>query len=309
MITPDDKSKRPAVARALARCWKDRHFVIASVILATTAVGWSVAIDQLRLVINKQPVPWPDGVVVSEDFRLISLPDTLGPFEKVTGDGVLDKNPDGTPRLDGQPDGEEILRKDVMETLGVGTSFDELRRDRRRSNWYVSRIYRDTRKNSRYLYWQLMVTYYTGGMDRVPHVGERCLVAGGLTVTASERVDFKVPAARSPWDTSLPFRRVQYERPGGPDMRDMQHAEYYTFSLNGRPEDSWTSVRRELAKPWRKYCYFAKIQFRPIGEVRDVAVADECAQDFLNYMLPGMLAALPMPSDIDRIIAADEAAQ
>lgn len=308
MKTPVDKSTGPVFWVRLARCWSDRHFIIAAVILAITAIGWSVVIDQLKLVISKRAVRWPDGVTVSEDFRLTSLPNKMGPFVKVTRDGELNKNPTGAPELDGQADGEHILLQDVMDSLGVGTSFDEQRWDTRRSNWYVSRIYRDTRKDNRFRYWQLMVTYYTGGMDKVPHVGERCLVAGGFTVTDSQRVDFNVPAARSPWDVSIPFRRVRYEMSGKPGMSTSQHTEYYTFSMNGWPEQSWMLVRGKLADPRMKYCYFAKIQFRPIGQIDDIAVTDARAQDFLNYMLPAVLMALPMPADIEKIIADEKAA-
>ena len=105
----------------------ETHFIIASCILATAALGWGYAVRYLELATTKIAVPWPDGTKVdTESFRLVSLPKRLGPFKLAK-------------------DGDHEIPEEQRIIMGVGTSLDKLRVDQRRSNWYLSRVYLDTR--------------------------------------------------------------------------------------------------------------------------------------------------------------------
>lgn len=282
----ENTQKRSEAKSALSWCWKERHFLIAALILAITAFGWDLALGKLRWVMRKEPVPWPKGVLVSEDFRLLTLPEQLGPY-------VLAER------------GDLDLEEEDLELLGVGTSQDKDRHAQRRSNWYNVRIYRDTRKapGEPYSVWRLEVYYYTGGLDTVPHVPERCLVVGGATTldSESENIPFKVPAARKPWDNAIAFRKVPYEKSDRLRLNQQRYVTYYIFSLNGKPEQSWEVVRVTLMHPLVRYCYFAKIQFAPLNEIVDSDEADKSAEDFVNFFLPSVLRTLPMPNDVQKL--------
>jgi len=279
------------------------HFCIAAAVLGLSAVGFeyiSYVKDWAR---EKQSVPWPKGVIVDPDaFRWENLPDTVGrsstqqgqPRYVLAGDGELRRNKDGL------PDGDTILPDDVLDALGIGTSWDKNRVAQRKSNWYLIRTYRDNDKpvGDPLRYWNLDVYYYTGALDTVPHIPERCMIAGGATLEKSVDVPISVPAARSPWDENLEIRRATFEVTDEITMMTSQYVQYYLFSLNGRPEASWEKVRLGLSYPWIRYCYFAKIQFYPRMPVTDLAEADKAAEALMDNFLPIILQALPTPEDI-----------
>ena len=302
MTQPVEESRDSGLAGVVGRLLKDRHFLVAAAVLTVAAVGWGAAVEILGIVMQKQPVPWPEGVQVDSHHRLLSLAKTFGPdgrYERVEGDGVLWKKRGGKPDKDGKPDGEIEFQQDVLETLRIGTKYDRTRYESRRSNWYVSRIYQDVPAQGEHHYWHLDVTYYTGGLDKVPHVPERCLVAGGASILRTDTVKFTVSSDRPSWNGEIPFGRTHYVTRGkfGPDHR----LEYYTFCFNGRPVSDWRQVRGKLLNPFQRYSYFAKIQFGPRESVSDFAATDRAAETFMRHALPKVLKLLPSPEDVERL--------
>lgn len=294
MSAADNKNKS-ALARSWAWCKANPHFVVACVLFGVTAIGWSLAVELLEWATHKEPVPWPEAVVVDHaTFRNISLPTTIGPFKRVE-DGVFQKNENGTPKFDGKPDGEHILDDEVLEPLGVGSYLDKQRVKDRCSNWYVSRVYEDTRKDSKYRFWRLGVYYYTGGQDLVPHVGEVCLAAGGAVIIGATEVRFSGFNVPDPWNGSIAFRRTISEK------ESRKYVQYHVFSLNGKPENNRLTVRGKLAVPWVRHSYFAKIEFAPNSEIKDSFEADDDAEEFMRHILPVVLKSLPTSEDIKRL--------
>jgi len=287
---------RPSPPRAERRAgWI--HVGIAAAILAISAVSWTATKNAMKWVFHKQAVPWPPSVRVNEEeFRLTSLPEAFGPYVRAA-DGELEDHEDG------RPDGEVIITGDVLAALKIGTSLDKGRVSERESNWYVSRIYIDTRKRpgQPYRLWRLDVTYYTGGLDKVPHVPERCLAAAGAKGIKSKQVTLHVPGAPKPWDSKLKWQQTRYTAQTPGTFEATARADYYIFSLNGHPQDSWEMVRLELNYPWIRHCYFAKIQFTPLNGISDSAEAHREVEKFAAYFLPEVLRMLPMPSDVERL--------
>jgi len=273
------------------------HVGIAAAILAISAVSWTATKNAMKWVFHKQAVPWAADVRVNEEeFRLTSLPEAFGPY-MLAADGELDGDKDG------QPDGEIKITGDVLAALKIGTSLDKSRVSERESNWYVSRIYIDTRKKpgEPYRAWRLDVTYYTGGLDKVPHVPERCLAAAGAKGIKSKQVTIHAPGAPKPWDGEINLQQTQYSVQSPGTFVTTARADYYIFSLNGMPEDSWEMVRLKLNYPWLRHCYFAKIQFTPLNGISDSAEAQREVEDFAAYFLPSVLRMLPMPPDVERL--------
>ena len=209
---------------------------------------------------------------------------------------------DGKAVLDGLPDGERTISGEVLDLLAIGTSVDRANVGERKSTWYVSRTYIDRQKlpGQRYRLWQLDVTYYTGTMDKVPHYPEQCLTAGGMDLGSRGYVEFSVPGVPGPWGAKpVNCRFVGYS--DSRITRENLHAQYYVFSVNGYPESSRDAVRLKLASIFGKYIYFAKIQFHPLNEIKDFDESKQAAAEFVKYMLPEVLKALPMPEDIKRL--------
>ncbi|HUS90797.1 MAG TPA: hypothetical protein VM695_03065 [Phycisphaerae bacterium] len=285
----------------------NRHFLLAAAILCVSAAGWTLAVRLLKIATHKEAVPWPAGVEVNDKFRLVSLPDRLGPYVFVQ-DGELMRDARGNPVLDGVPDGEPEIRDDVMEMLRIGTPADQHNRAERRSNWLVVRGYRDGRvpawPHRPYQFWDAEAYYYTGGVDVVPHVPEICLHAGGGTLLGSEVIPLEVPGLPAPWNGRIGLRRALVTLKGR-EGQTRNVVQYYVFSLNGRPETRREVVRLKLTSPFVRHAYFAKIQFSPRTDVRDPREADEAARDFARYYLPEVLKMMPMPEDVERLSAGE----
>jgi hypothetical protein len=298
------------VSAALSWCRGNRHFLAAAVILASAAVGWSVAVRVLKIVTRKEAVPWPAGVVVDEDFRMTSLPDKIGPYEFVAEDGEIHRDREtGEPVKDGRPDGDASVDEETMDLLKIGTGTDERNLPKRKSNWLAIRQYRDSRVAPRHplRYWRAEIYYYTGGGDLVPHVPEICGPAGGAVHLGSQDVQISLPDAPGPWGSgAIGFRRARFQKIEL-NGATSQYVQYYVFSLNGHPESNRNMVRLRLTSPFVRHAYFAKIQFGPLGSVVDQREAERAAKEFARHFLPEALKALPMPADLERLNA--EAAQ
>jgi hypothetical protein len=277
-----------------------RHFVLAALILGLAAGGWSWTVKTLKWAVHKEAVPWPEGVRVSQEFALQTLATQMGPYHMVREDGRLDTDARGELRRDGRPDGEVLLEDDVKEVLGVGTSADRTRYGARQSNWYCVRIYEDMRPDAAFRFWQLEVYYYTGALDKVPHVPERCWIAGGATLLGGQNVTFEAPGLTNGW-SSPAVRRTQFEVTDRLGMKTSRSTQYYVFDFNGRPEESWKMVRLRLNDPRLRRCYFAKIQFGPLSEVQDVVQADQAAGEFFRAALPHVMKVLPSPEQLNAL--------
>lgn len=280
---------RPLIARVFA----DGHFTMAAILMLATAMLWPTVIAAMQWTMVKYPVAWPEGAVVSKDFRLLTLPHKFGKYS-IVEDGKFDVGPDGKRIRDGQPDGEIKFPAEERLVLGVGTHDDGPRLAERKSNWYVSRIYVNTAEpeNSALRHWRLDVSYYTGATDSVAHVPGRCMVAAGAVPSGGERqLDFDLGPAGGTWGSKVALTRAGFVR-GNKFFGEI--VQYYTFSLNGINEPSWKRVRLHMASsPWEKNVYFAKIQFGPARPVSDLTSCDQAAREFMAAFLPEVLRQLP----------------
>ncbi|MEX0876526.1 MAG: exosortase-associated EpsI family protein [Phycisphaerales bacterium] len=128
--------------------------------------------------------------------------------------------PDRTPGWE-QIGGDQIMSAEILETLGTDN--------------YVSRHYIRTRDedDENPVVLDLHLAYYTGMIDTVPHVPERCFVGGGLQQSESSRV-LELPMDTGSWrvDSSVPERYA-----GG--------GEIYTVRLSNDPSMSTAPGSRE----------------------------------------------------------------
>ena len=291
-------ARRPLSVRGWAR--QNSHFLVAGSLMAAAALMLYVGVMILGWRFRKDPVPWPPGVVVAKGtFILTSLPREL-------------KSPGGKAAFvsewqdkdnDGRPDGDRIIRDDVMDSLKIGTQTDKFRWGERKSSWLLSRIYKqpDTENAA----WVLDCYYYTGVADQVPHVPDRCLQAAGADEIGTTNVTFEVPGVPPQW-RKVTFRRALYSSWDPKARRLFRCVQYYTFSFNGEPESDWRVVRLTLTYPWVRHVYYAKIQFGPAWPIADVNKTDEAAGEFVRCFLPKLLESLPMPDYIDKLRSAEK---
>lgn len=289
-------NEAPSAARQV---WGWVHFAVAAAVLGASAAGWSLAVDSWRIYTRKEPVPWPAGVEVDGKYRMTSLPASIGPY-RLVADGEWERDEKGDPVRDGTPDGVIELLPDTMDLLGIGTVTDERNLPKRRSNWLSVCIYRDTRKakHDPFQYWRLELYYYTGGVDLVPHVPDICAVAGGAVPVGGGQLAVSVPSAPGPWAAQpISFRAPIFLD----ERRGTRFVQYYAFSLNGVPENRREVVRLKLTNPFLRHAYFAKIQFNPLGAIRDERETAAAAREFAGHFLPHVLKVLPMPDDVEKL--------
>ena len=255
--------------------WLQPGFLLAVGILAASAVGLNVAVSALQLHFKKLPV-YP----VRE---LATIPKQLGPWVQVSTDEPLDH--------------------DVQETLGT--------------NLYVFRYYVDTRKVSpaqlaafdgkdsqerQNLADQLQqqqpeavikcdVTYYTGMVDTVAHIPERCYVASGFQPDSHEVLSWNLGPAFAGNDGSHRLDVAYINFVDATEAARLTHRVAYAFFCDGRWECDSIGVRERLQDLRATHGFYSKIELMTL-----VPDHDRCAAvmaDFLAAALPQVSKCYP----------------
>lgn len=256
---------------AFRRAVSQPAFVVVSVILLVAAVSLSTATNYLQLHFRKLPVPLAKA--------LDSVPLQMGPWMQVSID--------------------EPLGHDIQETLGTDV--------------YVFRDYIDTRLVSReeiaefkdktpgerralaraiqmktpQAVVRMSLTYYTGLVDTVAHVPDRCFVADGYEPRHYEIEQW--PALKDlPGDKSVRYIVFEDQTPG---RNALPVSVAYLFNCNAEYTSDSIGVRMRLADLFQKYGYYMKIELMTLNlPPRQGA---EVMNEFLGHALPHVSGCLP----------------
>ncbi len=206
------------------------------------------------------------------------------------------------------------LTAEVVEELGT---------DR-----YIDRWYTQDEARSGAPAMALHITYYTGLIDAVPHVPDRCLVAGGLVarsrpknlqlkiddeqwvldsehlnkgrpypmLTHYDRVTGKPVLVRMPIG-EFELRTTEFGSEENPGMR--VYAGYF-FIANGETMPDPVGVRKFAFDLSTQYAYYAKVQFLLAG-AEDFGQDDfiEAVSEVLTDLLPELMRCLPDWVDVE----------
>jgi hypothetical protein len=198
---------------------------------------------------------------------------------------------------------DNILAKEVIEELGTEN--------------YLSRMYRGE-LNGKPVGVELHLAYYTGMIDTVPHVPERCFVGGGMVQDGNTQIvpiplDFdrlsidpyvdqaeygpvysavgeSFQSVRMPFDieTRLKLRVTPFL-----DVRSERRVfAGYFFLANGGIATSANDVRGLAFDPQTTYAYYTKVQFTSW----DVDSSEELgiiAGSILDELLPQIMRRVP----------------
>ncbi len=174
------------------------------------------------------------------------------------------------------------------------------------------------------------IVYYTGLIDAVPHVPDRCFVAGGWAST-SLPANLDLPLDRSGWDldgehvnlrTGEPYPQVTYRHRvtgeaitvrmpvGGFELRTTEFRKAdrpdrriyagYFFIANGETTP-WPERVRSFAFDLKtRYAYYAKVQFTTeVPEDCESGKFAEMVSDLLVHLLPELMDCLPDWAEIE----------
>ncbi|MDX9911550.1 MAG: hypothetical protein RBS39_06955 [Phycisphaerales bacterium] len=271
----------------ISRVLKNPGFIAAAGVLVASALGMSAAIRLGELQLNKVEIHAPGGRLFS------SLP-------METANWV---------RAPGTSDRRET--KEVEEELGTKN--------------YLSRVYvqKNPPEGKRPIEIDLHCAYYTGMVDTVPHVPDRCFVAGGMEVSRNPQF-LPLNLDRSDWieDASVPEHlrghvftsRTSYEHSDFPGQRirlpydpgdiglrvteftfgDESHKLIagYFFIANGGTTPSAEGVRLLAFDLRTKYAYYAKVQVTSSNAASAEELRD-AASSLLSELMPEIMRCVP----------------
>lgn len=255
------------IARVRAAGYLRPGFVAAVVVLVAGVIGLQSLIWAMGLVLVKKPIP------LQRDLEQMS--GEFGPYTLVR-------------RHDKLPKAQE-------EVLGTTN--------------YISWIFHDTRvdKEAPGGLIRLHIPYYTGQIDSVPHVPDRCFVAGGALPNLKEiktaelasrgirREGSSVTALTEAgtW-VSLPADEVPITvvRFAHQDQPNQSYTVAYFFIANNDYVATPEGVRIKAFNPFDRYAYWAKVEVMPYG-IADPERTREVVGDFLSYALPEVMMCLP----------------
>ncbi|MEM9914755.1 MAG: exosortase/archaeosortase family protein [Planctomycetota bacterium] len=171
---------------------------------------------------------------------------------------------------------------------------------------------------------RLHVAYYTGINDTVPHVPDRCFVAGGVKHKGlSQQIIAIDPAVATPRESlpgyaatallpppgepdyapgtvvTLPERNIDTVRftYGNPDSVDQDQHVIYFFAANGKFLASPNAVRVQGFDIRDAHSYYCKIEIQVLGESDPEKVAEHTTA-LLDTFLPDIMACLPDWDDV-----------
>lgn len=279
-----------AVTRALKRLLVQPDFVVAVLLLGTAAVALNFATGYLQLHFKKKPVPMRVAALDAPD----GIPSVLGHWVQLSKDTPLD------------PDTEHILGttqyikgRAYVDTRALEPEDREalktMSEDERER--LLARVARENPTAVLYVGF----FYYTGLVDTVAHIPERCYIADGYDVVTSQTRDgVKCGTYPDGRERLVSFRYLNFEDQTGRRRESKNVA--YLFHVNGHYESDVLGVRRSLQNLFERYGYYAKIEMMTVSPSRSddpgggQAVQDKslaAVQDFLTAVLPDFERCMP----------------
>ncbi|HEY8746505.1 MAG TPA: hypothetical protein VIM11_00925 [Tepidisphaeraceae bacterium] len=263
-------------------------FVLAFAILGISAIGLNVCTDYLKLHYRKQAVPLRVAALGSD----AGIPATLGKWVLVSRDKPLD------------PDIEHILGTDKYifrqyvnsEVIGESRIHQLLEMSAEDRDKALGNI--QTEFPNAVVH--VGLTYYTGMVDTVAHIPDRCFLADGFEVTNYDTMSKRALGNYSDGSPRvLDYRLINFEDQSGRGRIPRNVA--YFFNVNGNYVSDPLGVRRSLQNLFERYGYYAKVELMASGtlpgpgetanQARERSTA--AMEDLLVRLLPEVERCLP----------------
>ncbi len=206
-------------------------------------------------------------------------------------------------------------------TVGEDIRFDAAGVEALGTDVYLSRTYRN--RDSEIPSVQLHLAYYTGQVDAIPHVPDRCMVAGGYIPLTPEPLTLDLDVDQSSWEldedqtlngtpypivwgkhavtqeaemTRMPLgdfqlRTTQFSHPR--HQNEQIYAGYF-FVANGKTTAFPERIRLIAFDPSQKHAFYCKIQFTTVASRSfDTENFREVVSAFTSEVLPEIMKCLP----------------
>ena len=271
----------------MKRVFGQPTFLTAVAVLALAAVGLNAATQAMQVYFKKQAVPLRHVL----DDPQNGIPTRLGDWVRVSEQTTLDAD---TQHVLGT---DQFVFRDYVNTRLVKP--EEVEQFEGKTANEQQAMLRRIQANQPEAVIRLAVTYYTGLVDTVAHVPDKCLIASGYDITHSERQDhtFTLPGGAA---RPVSFRYLNFEDATGKG-RDGWNVAYF-FHCNGEYVDHPVGVRSKLQNLFERHGYYAKVELATITpNVDEGATGDktEATQRSLAAMTDLIGQALP---DVERCL-------
>jgi len=276
-VSPPAPPSAASVGGAVARAFRQPAFVVVVVILVVAALGLNAAVSFMQLHFKKERVELakPLGVI----------PDRFGTWVQVSQDKVLDKELQDVLGTD-----QYIFRQYLDEKVfgsGIADKYKEKSEDDR-----GKLLIKDRNEHPNGVV-SISVTYYTGMVDTVAHVPDRCVTADGYEPKTYETPRWAIardlPASAKKNGDEIEVRYINFEDQTG--ANNIPRSIAYFFQANGEYVSSPLGVRQKLADLWEKKGYYAKIEC--MTTIADEKKSAAVMSDFLTGALPEVHKCLP----------------
>ena len=257
-------------------------FLMAAGVLFIAALTLNGAVQMMKLHFRKEPV--------SLRHPLDEIPQQMGPWLQVSKDEPLDKEMQdvlGT---------EKYIFRDYVDTRQIGAGeLAVLKKEIATGD--ISRHMARLRSDKPTSVLTAAVTYYTGLVDTVAHIPDRCYVADGFEPIdhAYPVLDVTPPAVLGSY-ANAPSREltvcfINFEDQT-PNTSTLPVNVAYFFQCNGTYEsDPIDGVRLRLQDLTQRHGYYAKVELKTV--MSDTIAAKSTMADFLRYALPEIERCLP----------------
>ena len=280
--SPGEQPSQPSLGSVVARVFRQPPFLIAVIILVAAALGLNAAVGYLQLHFKKEPVP------LAKALNLI--PDRFGTWVQVSQDKALDKELQDVLGTD-----QYIFRDYVDEAAagaGVADRFKDQDENERR------KIVAEIRQKNPKAVVSVSVTYYTGMVDTVAHVPDRCVTADGYEPKTYEQPKWTIArdlpqSAKKNKGDDIQVRYINFEDQGTPSTgtASLTRSICYFFQANGDYVCSPLDVRQKLANLLERKGYYAKIEC--MTTIDNPQESAKVMTDFLVNALPEIHKCLP----------------
>ena len=292
-----------AIANAFKQSLKRRSFLAVFLVLLLGAIGINATTSALHLFFRKEALP----LRVKDGQGLGALPMRIGNWLAVDEAHTIDADMEHSLGTD-----KYLFRDyvDLSATVGGAAPVTTEAEVKAMSGLTPNEIglkLRKFREKNHNAVLRLSLTYYTGKVDTVPHVPERCLVADGFQQTKWQTPTWHMGnyADGSPRDIEVRF--IDFEDQTTREGENM--CVTYFFHANGIYQQDPYEVRRRLQSLTSKYAYFSKIEVltllpRSLEGALDASTQREklraasgvSVQQFLTSALPEIEKMLPDPA-------------
>ena len=277
----DENMTNPETARAAPTRRRLVALAVVGAILLVGGIGLNAAVASFKLSFKKLPVPLREKVQ--------TIPGQLGTWVQTS------KEERFSPEMEAELNTLDYIDRWYVDLRKADPAM--------RQEWEAAavkdeplkaRLYENVTKNDPLGAVKVHIAYYTGAVDTVPHIPDRCMVAGGFDPAGKAVATLDLGDGRA-MKTSF----VQFEQHAGRATRPMTISIAYFFQVNGDYEyDAITGVRKRLQNLFEKYGYFAKIECMTASPDGAAEPAQAAMAEFLTSAMPAIERVLPDWSEV-----------